>query len=70
MDILHLIALFAAFVLGAWIRKPFVIRKKEEKKEAARSGAMQPDRMDIQMQNLLGYGMPDYRQKELSDDED
>lgn len=69
MDILHLIALFAAFVLGAWIRKPFVLRKKEEKKTPARADRLQPDRMDIQMQNLLGYGMPDYRQKELNDED-
>lgn len=69
MTILYLLAVFAAFVLGAWVREPFALRKKEEKKEAARAAQLQQGRMDIQMQNLLGYGVPGYRQKELDDDE-
>ena len=67
MDFLYIVAVLAAFVLGAWVRQPFFTHR--EKRAPSEKRKAQQSSIDLQTQNLFGYGMPGYRQKGI-DDED
>lgn len=69
MEFLYIVAVLAAFVLGAWVRQPFT-RREKEKKETKHTHTTVQDRLEVQKQNLLGFGIPGYKQKGLDDDED
>ncbi len=60
-EILCVIAIFAAFFAGAWLRKPFVWGERERAERVERP----LEDVDVQLQNMLNYGLDGYEQKEV-----
>lgn len=69
MEIVCAIGMLMAFLLGAWVRKPFLLHagEKQTPREPEAGGESQ-ERMRIQQENLLNYGISGYRQKEIDDE--
>lgn len=62
-----IIGMVIAFLLGAWVRKPFIPSKKE--KDEPQEPEHINDKIRIQHENLLNYGLSGYRQKEIEDED-
>lgn len=67
MEFVCAIGMLMAFLLGAWVRKPFTFYKKKEGKPQEPEHLS--NRMRIQHENLLNYGLSGYRQREIEDED-
>jgi hypothetical protein len=71
MEIVYILAILAAFMLGAHVRRPFFYAKKKAgKPEAPELTAEQKKaalRAQTQLENLLNAGNPNYKQQHLED---
>ena len=60
MQITLIAGMLAAFLLGAYVRKPFAIARKKKINAAEHK----PTAQEIELQNIMNYGLPGYRQQE------
>lgn len=70
MEIVYIIAVLAAFMLGAYVRKPFsFVEKPEEEKPEELSEEEKKAQWwaQAQRENMLNAGNPGYKQKRLED---
>ena len=72
MEIVFIIAILLAFILGAYIRQPFSFDKEEiEKKEITEPTEKEiraAKRAVTQFENMMNAGNPNYKQQPLEDD--
>jgi hypothetical protein len=65
--------MIAAFLAGAWVRRPFRLRPRgeiREEKPPCEACAPKDAALMVQMENLLNYGIAGKKQREIDEDED
>ncbi len=72
MEVIYIIAILVAFVLGATVRKPFSFTKTPEEKKPEEPELTEEEKKakwwaQAQLDNIINAGNPGYKQKRLED---